>query len=112
MPDSRRRSDGPNAADAAQVKAARRREQRVRERELNDVRAVLAITGGRRLLWRLMGKFGVNGSVFAEPNLMAYNSGKQDAGHLILAEVVEAQPEAYLQMMQEAAKLEKEDQDV
>lgn len=109
----RRASDRePNAADGAQVKAAARAEKRRRERELNDVCEVLAIPGGRRFLWRLMGHCGVNRSIYNDlPQRMSHSSGQQDVGHFVLSEIVEARPEAYLQMMQESAKLEKEDQD-
>lgn len=98
-----------NAGDAEQVKKAKTREDRLRERELNDICAVLNIVEGRRLVWRLLGHCKIFESVFEQSARIYYNAGIQDTGHFILAEVLAARQDALLQMMQEAQKQEKAD---
>lgn len=98
-----------NAADAEQVKSAKSKEDRQREQQLNDICAVLAIDSGRRLIWRLLGYCKIHESVMEQSARIYYNAGVQDVGHFILAEILAARPDAFLQMMQEAQKQEKSD---
>lgn len=94
-----------NAADETQVANAKKTEKRKRDRELDDVRAVLATKEGRRLLWRVMVHCSAFDSVFHEnPLRMAHGSGKQDVGHFVMAEINAAQPDAFHTMMQESSK--------
>lgn len=94
-----------NAGDEQQVASAVGKERRIRTRELNDVRAVLATEEGRRFLWRLMGQCKVFESVKAGDDAMTnYNVGRQDIGHFVMAEVAEARPNALIEMMIEAQK--------
>jgi hypothetical protein len=91
-----------NAADKEQVKSAKQKELLGREAELNDLRVVLNTVHGRRVFWRLLGKFGLNQSVYHPSALIHYKSGQQDAAHTLLAEICEADEEQYFQMMREA----------
>lgn len=95
--------DGPivtNAASPKQVEGARKRVRNRAREKRDDMRAILAMPEGRRFLWRLLGQCKVYESVFdREATVMAFRSGAQDVGHFVLAEIVEAQPDAYLQMM-------------
>lgn len=90
-----------NAANEKEVAAAGKKQRDRRRREIDDVRAVLATAEGRRFLWRLLGHCGVSKSIFAPNSRIAYNSGMQDVGHFVQGEIVEARPEAYLQMINE-----------
>lgn len=91
-----------NAGDEAQVKAATAKAKRRRIRELDDLRAVLAIVEGRRLLWRLMQHCKVFESVFHDNSaLMGHLTGRQDVGHFVMDEINKAQPDAFLGMMQD-----------
>lgn len=90
-----------NAADATQVKEAKQKEVRGRERELNDVRSLLNTREGRRLAWRLLTHCRVFESIWHGSAQIHYNSGMQDVGHFLLAEITEAAPEAFLLMMKE-----------
>jgi len=89
----------PNAADSKQVKKAGQRERSTREQQLNDMRDILAIDAGKRFLWRLMEHCKVNASVFSASAHIYYNSGMQDVGHFVLGEIMEAQPQAFMDMM-------------
>jgi hypothetical protein len=90
-----------NAADQEQVQVAEEKVQNRRERELNDLRSVLALPSGRRFLWRLMGHCKTFGSIWEQSARIHYNSGQQDIGHYVMAEITEAGEEFLFQMMKE-----------
>lgn len=75
--------------------------KRKRDKELGDIRALLKLPEGRRFFWRLLGHTRVNASIWDGSARIHYNSGRQDVGHFILAEICTAREEAYLQMMKE-----------
>jgi hypothetical protein len=91
-----------NAADEAQVKEAEGKVRRGRDRELEDLRVILSTPHGRRFMWRLMGHCRVHGSIWEPSAKIHYNSGQQDIGHFLQAEIVEAGEQFYFQMMKEA----------
>ena len=92
-----------NAADRKQVDRASKLEKQHRENELADLRAVLELPAGRRLLWRLLGKYKWGQSTFdLEATQMAFNTGMQNAGNYLMAEITEADAGKLLTMMQES----------
>lgn len=94
-----------------EVKKAKERQEaelRARQRELNDLRIVMSTREGRRFLWRLMGHCQVFGSVMDEGGRIQYNSGRQDVGHFVMDEALEANPTSFLAMMKEANQEAKE----
>lgn len=91
-----------NAADPEQVKQAAQKEKTGRARDLNDLRAVLAMREGRRYTWRQLSDCGVFRSSFTGNSTTFFNEGRRDVGLRLLADVMEAQPEAFLLMQQEA----------
>lgn len=94
-----------NAANEQQVAEQKTAEQKEREMELADLRFVLGTVQGRRVLWRFLKHCRVFSSVFNHSGSMTYyNSGMQDVGHFIQAEVLEAKKEAYFEMMREQAE--------
>lgn len=94
-----------NAADATQVKKARKTQRHLRAQELEDLRAVLGTLAGRRLVWRLLKRCGTFMSTIGTTDAMTnYNAGRQDLGHFLLAEITAAQPDMLPQLMQEAYK--------
>jgi hypothetical protein len=90
-----------NAANEKQLKTAEVRGRLARDRELNEMRAILATKEGRRWVWRLMGRCKVFSSVYEQSARIHYNSGQQDIGHYIMAEVMEADPDKFILMGQE-----------
>lgn len=68
----------------------------------NDLCFVLASEQGRRLLWGLLGVCKTYGSIMETSSKIYYNAGRQDVGHMLLARITKANPEAYFQMMREA----------
>ena len=92
-----------NAADRKQVRNASRKEKDLRERELDDLRAVLKSVEGRRLLWRLMGWSGFLANPSHQRGDMTHqNIGRADVGRFVLSEIMDANQEAYLVMQREA----------
>lgn len=90
-----------NASDEKQVKHASKMQRLNRETELSDLRVVLATPEGRRLYWRLMCRCRIFESIWDPSARIHYNAGVQDIGHFLLAEQMEADPAAYMKMVQE-----------
>ncbi len=90
-----------NAADEEQVKEADQKVKSQRDRELSDLRIVLDLPEGRRVFWRILEFCGIHESVWHPSALIHHNSGKQDVGHFIMAEIVKADQEFFYQMMRE-----------
>lgn len=82
-----------NAADPKQVRDGKQKEQLKRDQELNDLRLVLATPAGKRLMWRILAECKTFGSVWHSSAMIHYNSGKQDVGHWLMAEIGSADPD-------------------
>lgn len=94
-----------NAADATQVKKARKTQRRQRTMELEDIRDTVKTVGGRRFIWRLLQQCGTFQSTFsAVDGMTQYNAGRQDIGHFLLSELTHAQPDLLPALMSEAYK--------
>lgn len=95
-----------NAADPEQVTRAGKADRRDAEDAAEDMRLILSTLQGRRFLWTLMGQCGVTESVFvAESDRVTYyRAGKQDLGHLLMAQSMEASLDGWLLMQKEAAQ--------
>lgn len=90
-----------NAADPQQVAAATTKEKLLRQREVNDICVLLNLQEGRRVLWRFLERAKVFESIWRSSAEIHYLAGAQDFGHFIMAEIVAASPNAFLQMMME-----------
>lgn len=97
-----------NAADPAQVKFARRREQRHLEERRALVRHQLSTVEGRRFVWEELGRHGIFESITVQSSMIYALSGRRDAGLELLAEA-QAFPELYLAMQGEAMAREARD---
>lgn len=93
-----------NAADESQVEKAKKKEQFNRDHELNDIRSVLSTEEGKRFVWRLLSKCKTFGSVWESSAKIHYNSGQQDLGHFIMAEIIEADEQLLFSMMKKNLK--------
>lgn len=87
-------------SDDAAVAAAKA----ARAAQLADLTAVMATAAGRRLMWRLLGHCGTFESIFETSSRIYYNSGRQDVGHFLLAEITTADVNQFIQMQHEAMK--------
>jgi len=83
-------------------KKIKEQQKKLRERDLNDIRKVLDIAEGRRLLWRILTDLGDNfTNSFTGTRATDFNLGKQSVSQTIFRDVIEAKPEAFLQMHRE-----------
>jgi len=90
-----------NAADAEQVKRAKRSAAE-RAALFNDaLRAVLGTPEGRVVMWELLRQAGIYESVWDQSSKIHYNAGRQDFGHLMLAACLAADEEGYQLMERE-----------
>jgi hypothetical protein len=91
-----------NAADVRQVKEAKKRVSKKDELLRADLKVVLSTVQGRRLVWRWLSECHTFRSVFStDTATMAYLAGQQDIGHRMMAEIAQAHPDAYIEMMVE-----------
>jgi len=80
--------------------------KRLRDRELNDIKLILSSPEGRRFLWRVLSEAQVfrDGYVHGDAGFgTTYNSGRRGIGLWALAEIMEAKPDAFMQMQREHA---------
>lgn len=98
-----------NSADAQQVRAAEKRSRYERRQLLDDVRQVLAVPAGLRLMKHYLAKCGV---FRASPNgseLLHRSAGQRDIGLMILSDVGEADPDAFARMFRNDKETEVRD---
>lgn len=93
-----------NAADSKQVKDARKREEHRREQELNDLRTVLGVPAGRRLLWRILLECHILGPSWRPESgrHMAFIEGERNIGLWLARELEQTAPEAFAKLMLDA----------
>lgn len=74
----------------------------------SDVMFVLSSVEGRRFYWRLMKRCGIfKSSYSAEEGRIFFYEGERNIGLMLLKELNEVIPSAYLQMMEEDASNDK-----
>lgn len=73
-----------------------------RNREIEDLKWLLAHPQGRRFITRLLEITGVSRTSFNHSgSVMAFNEGRRDIGLFITAEMLEAAPEGYFKLLKE-----------
>lgn len=95
-----------NAADRRQVQEVEKKSHLQREQELNDFRFIMQTPEGRRYVWRLLREAGVFRTSFTGNSETFFREGMRNMGLMIMNDLNEACPERYLQMTNEARKLE------
>lgn len=85
-----------------QEEKAKKSDKARRQREVDDVKALLTLTHGRRFLWRVLSEAKVFHGIWDPSARIHYNAGVQEFGQFIMKEIIEANPDALLQMMKEA----------
>jgi hypothetical protein len=91
-----------NAADKAQVKDAKRKVQSARDAELQDFAQIMSTRVGRRFMWRMLGITRFQESSFTGNSTTFFNEGQRNIGLMLWADLNEACPERYLEMLQES----------
>lgn len=73
-----------------------------RQQQLEDLRTVCATRHGRRVLRRLLEWSGTFRTSFAsDPQVMAFHEGRKQLGYFLIAELMEAAPEAYFRLLKD-----------
>ena len=72
-----------------------------RNEELRDMKKVLSTVEGRRVLWRFLVQCRTFSSIMTGNSMTYYNSGQQDLGHYLMAEIGESDEDALFLMMKE-----------
>ena len=74
-------------------------EDKERREDLDDVRSVMAIAAGRRMIWRILEAGRIFQSSFSSDALVtAFHEGQRNAALALWNDVMEAAPERYLTM--------------
>lgn len=97
-----------NVADEKQIKNQAFKAKLARDNELNDLRTVLALPAGRRLITRLLAYTNVHGSCWRPGAEIHKRAGEQEVGQFIMREVVMADSKLASEMFIEAYKSELE----
>lgn len=87
-----------NAADPRQVARAARVERRRDETFRAALQVVMQSAEGRFVMWALLSRAGVYGSIWDASARIHYNAGRQDFGHELLADLTATDEMLYLQM--------------
>lgn len=91
-----------NASDSSKVESAKQKEKLRRDREIADLKAILESAPGRRVLWRILEKCGIYKQSAVQSGSWTYfNEGQRSVGNQLLAEIIQTNPEFYLQMIKE-----------
>ena len=87
--------------DEANEKAGKRYERR-HVRDIDDLKKVLKLPEGRRMVWKILSETGVFRASFSLNSMQtAFHEGKRDVGLKLIMAMDEAEPMAYAQMLRE-----------
>lgn len=90
---------------------AAEKERLLRERELSDLCSVMGRKEGRRFIWRQLSEAGVYRLSFdTDAAQMAFNEGSRNRGLVLIAELMEACPDRYSEMLKEQKELKEKDE--
>lgn len=98
-----------NAADPVQVRRAGKKDQDKGELFRAALVAVMGTVPGRAFVWGLLERAGVYQSIWSPNAEIHYRAGRQDYGHELMADVLAADEELFLQMEREARGRVKKD---
>lgn len=80
----------------------RKEQEKLRNREVDDLQKVLKNPEGRRFVWRVLSEAGIFKASFSLNSMQtAFNEGKRDIGIWLMGDVDRAEPGAYAQMQRE-----------
>ena len=82
-----------------------------REKELNDLTAVLRTVEGRRFVWRILTESMLFCTTFSgnDPLTQSRNEGKKDVGYMLINDVMSSNPQLFIQMQNEYISKQKQE---
>ena len=93
---------GVDEDDESVSEAQRQKAENARRTFVEDIKWLMSSPRGRRIVWWLLEKAGVNRTSFNNSgSVMAFNEGQRNMGLMLQAQVVELSPEAYMTMLTE-----------
>ena len=96
-------ADPFNAGDPQDVRERESAARKARIREMDDLRDLLATPAGRRFAWRMLDHCGVFRSTFSGHGARdAFNEGARNVGLFLMAEITEADADAFTNMLKES----------
>jgi hypothetical protein len=100
-----------NAADPQAVKTRRRKEKDADAQDAEDLRELLRYPFGRRFLWRMLGKCAVwKTSFHPSGQQFAANEGRRSVGVELMTNIIEADPQSWIDLQQEQLDAERKAQ--
>lgn len=96
-----------NVADKDQITNAKKKEKLIRENELEDIKATLALPQAQRFIWRILERCKTFESIYEQSARIHYNAGQQDLGHFLMSEIINADEQLLFTMMKNNLKGEK-----
>ncbi len=89
-----------NAASEKEFAKAKTKQKHSRLIQLQDIRDILKTEAGRRFMWRYLDECGVFRSSYdASGSKVYFNEGMRNIGNQLLADITEASPEVFAQMI-------------
>jgi len=95
---------GYDANDEKQVKKARKQAEIDKAFELDVIKGVMQTIPGRKWVYTLLNRCHIYSTPFSpgQQDVTDFKCGEQNIGNQLLADVQEAAPDLYMQMIQEA----------
>lgn len=97
-------TEGENTAEEAQVSKRKTKASLRREKEVEQLKMLLASSDGRAVLWRVLSQAGVYRVSFDGTVHTYFKEGKRAVGLWLLDEIFEADPAAFAIMQREATE--------
>jgi len=91
-----------DAGDEGAVKKKKTKAQIRKEQDKEDLHNILLSPGGRRFLWKVLEECGVYKISFTGNSHTFFNEGKRQIGLNLIADIFDADPNAYVEMRLEA----------
>lgn len=91
-----------------------KKDKRIRERELADIRTVVNTPEGRRFIWRVLAECGMykDGYVHGDNGYgTTFNTGRKSIGIWLTNDLLFAKPDAFRQMTTENQGLKKQEEE-
>jgi len=90
-------------SNVKQVKEKKSKAKRIREQELEDMRLIMDTAEGRYFIWRILCECKIFESLSGYTSeRMHERSGMRDVGLWMIAQLEEASPNAYLELVRES----------
>ncbi len=95
----------PNAGDPVQVRTIERLQHDKRDEQLNDLKALLSMPEGRRVLWRVLEHCGIYASTYSAAHSTAsFLEGQRQVGTTLISWLGAVDPLAYPRLMAEGRR--------